>query len=278
MDVHEKPLGKGSLRIGLPAVYVLAITVFGCVVVFGYMAFERLKAGREGLRQLNKITAQESERLTGSIKAGNVNQWDAATGRLKDQFDKAGSQMGGLEASETRAMSNFLGKFQANIHDYAVAANRLKQAKILSWNLETRAMLDTDRQIVRDFLASNERLVDFEEHGADLLRAEYDAEKVPAHIRDPLVEVYAKRAAASYPLQMEVRLSDRTEGENALAAFDLLEANWGKWTHNATTGRLDFESPTVRDAFNDCADKIRRADADGRKAEEEIRARAKASR
>ncbi|MDR3403298.1 MAG: hypothetical protein P4L99_12445 [Chthoniobacter sp.] len=254
------------------------MAVFAGVVVFGYISFERSKANRESLRQLAKSIRQENDQLSGSIKAGNVNQWEAASGRLKDQLGQAGSQMGGLEGAETRALSKFLANLQARLHAYTVAANRLQQAKILSWNLETRAMLDTNRQIVRDFLASNERLGDAEAHDADLLRAEYDTEKVPAHIRDSLVEAYAKRAAALHPLQMEVRLSDRTQGENALAVFDLLEANWGKWTRNATTGRLDFENPTVLDAFNDCVNKIREADAEGRKAEEEMRARAKARR
>ena len=187
---------------------------------------------------MKKITRQERDGLTESITAGNADKVEGAAGRLKTQFDDSASQMGGLEASETRAMSHFLGKMQALLHDYTVAANRLKQTKILSWNLETQAMLDTNQQIGRDFLASNEALADAEEHSADLWRAEYDAEKIPAHIRDSMLQAHAQRAAALNPLQMEVRRSDRAEGENALATR-LARSELGQMDpqrHNGSTG------------------------------------------
>jgi len=254
---------------------VVVLAVFTAVAVGGVMFLRHAQAKREAVVSLQKSVAEEREKIAQSIKDRNFAQGDASVGHIKDTLDASTSQLSGVDAAATRAMSKFLGKFQERLHEYGAAAEQLKQQKVLSWDVRERATIETDRQIVHDFMDSNARLKDMLEHSEGLLSAALDAEKVPPQTRNATVAGYAKSQVLLFPLLMRVRQGDQTIGENALAALDLLEVNWGKWTRDESTGHLRFENTVVRDAFNDHIRKINAAGADQRKAQEEMLAHSK---
>jgi hypothetical protein len=66
------------------------------------------------------------------------------------------------------------------------------------------------------------------------------------------------------PLQLRIRDCDDTIGQNALAVLNLLDVNWGNWSRDAATGRIDFPSTITLATFKEYVGKIADA-ANGRK-------------
>ena len=71
-----------------------------------------------------------------------------------------------------RALANYLARVRAQVRDHETAFQRLQQKKALSWHIRDLAEIERDRQIVRDFLATNARLTDTLQYGESFIRAE----------------------------------------------------------------------------------------------------------
>jgi hypothetical protein len=171
----------------------------------------------------------------------------------------ATSPAGDEQLLAARAVAQYLAKVRAQILEHDAAFRRLEQQKVLSWNVHERSDIEVGRQIVRDFLSTNARLIDTLQYGGDFIRAELVTAKVPDHVRDAALALYGKTQAPLLPLQMRIRRADQSLGENALAVFDLLDFNWGDWHRDEATGRLDFTNTITLATFKDYTAKIQGA-------------------
>jgi hypothetical protein len=261
---------------------IVVCSIIGLVLIVGIVTgisvfVKQQVVKREEMAKIEKRAAEERVKMADSIRDGNVADGNAALGRIKDQLGQSASHLSGADAAAARGMANYLGKVQGNLQTYGAEMNKLMQAKVLSFNIQDRATIEQHRQLIRDFLAANNNLIETLQHGEDLLRAELDAEKVPAFTRDQTLRGYEKSQVELRPLQMRVRKCDQTLGESALAVLDLLDQNWGKWERNEASGRLRFQDNATLASFNDLIKKIQTAAADQEKAQQEMLAKVKST-
>jgi hypothetical protein len=249
---------------------VIAVVGAALVALFKYGIFllQRDEERREVVTQLNITARQESLEAALGLKTSDAA--DGSIGRLKDQFGQAASQLPGSDAALARAMIHFLESLQAPVRAYGAASKRLVDEKVLAFDFRDRAAIETKREVVRDFLASNARLADAMQHYEDSVRLALDAEKVPPSIRDSLVAESRRVMDTKRPLVVKIRACDQTGGENILAALNLLDHYWGAWSRDEATGRLRFRDSAALQAFNSYMGKIQTARVEGEKAQQEL--------
>jgi len=156
-------------------------------------------------------------------------------------------------------LSNYLDKIQAQVRAHEGDFERLNKQNALTWNIHRREDIERDRRMIRQFLASNTKLTDSLQYGADFIRADMNTAKLPADVRDSVLALYAKSQTPLLPLQMHVRQCDQEIGESALAVLDLLDFNWGAWTRDEATGRVDFNNSVTLATFQDYVTKLKAA-------------------
>lgn len=172
-------------------------------------------------------------------------------------------------------MANFVGKLQQLTQAHAVVTARLNQAQIASGNFADRSTIESDRQIVRDYLASAAKMRDQIEHAADLMRAELDATHTPVSKREATVAGFMEQQALTRPIRLRLMHDAESLGETIQAVLDLFEKNWGKWRRD-DTGRLIFQDAGTLAEYNNLIQQIRDATVDQHKAQEEMLSKLKA--
>jgi len=168
------------------------------------------------------------------------------------------------------ALAHYLAKIQGQVRTHEATFEQIKQENVLTWNIHRPEELVHDRDLVHAFLDTNAQLIDGLQYGADFIRAELNTARIPAAERDAILARHEKMAAPILPLQMRVRHADQALGENALEILNLLDLNWGAWTRDATTGRLDFTNAITLDAFHDYAAKLTAAANEREEAQNEL--------
>lgn len=172
------------------------------------------------------------------------------------------------DAVAARALTNHLTRLRAQMRDHEAAYQRLQQKKALSWNIRELPEIERDRQIVREFITTNDRLLDTLQNGEGFIRAELATAKVSPAARDAVLERYATTQKPLLPYQLRIREYDAAIGQNALAVLNLLEVSWGSWSRDDATGRIDFNNSVTLGTFRSYVAKLVEA-AEGRKQAED---------
>ena len=201
-----------------------------------------------------------------------------AVEKIKNKFEGSAASPDRSDAGSARAMAHFAARWQDLMREYATAAERFQKADVLSGNLRDRAEIETDRQIVRDFLAANAKLLHAGEHREEMMEAELDAEHVSDTRRMATIAGFRDAQAESgmYDLGVKIRHCGQTVGENSLAILDLLDQNWGKWNRDEAAKRIRFQDTATLDTYNDLVGKVQAAFLEQRKVQEQITAKSKA--
>lgn len=174
------------------------------------------------------------------------------------------------DVEAARALGNYLARLRAQIRDHDAAFQRLRQEGALAWHIRDQVEIDRDRKVIEQFLATNARLTDTLQHGEGLIRAELETAKVPPATRDAALALYAKTQAPLLPLQLRIRHCDEVIGKNGLAVLDLLDFNWGSWTRNEATQKLNFDNTVTLALFQDYVGKIEAAANERKAAQDEL--------
>jgi len=174
------------------------------------------------------------------------------------------------DVTAARALANYLNRIRAQVREHEAAYVRLQRSKALAWNFPQREDIERARQVVRDFLSTNQRLADSLEHGESFIRAELDTAKVSPTVRESVLERYEKTQKPLLPMQQRVRESDDAIGQNALAVLDLLDFNWGNWSRDEATGRIDFPNTITLATFKEYVGKIAAAANERKQAEDDL--------
>ena len=270
------PPASGKNRVGI----ILAVLgAFGAIVmiaavVVGIATFRRVQekaaASREALSQLEKTAAEARGNMADLIESGDATGGDAVLGRVKDQLEKSAANLNGRDALTMRALASVTGTMQGQVREYDALVKRMTQAELFSFKIREKAALEAHREILRDFLDSNDRLTATILHGEDLLRAELDKAGVSAKMRDATVAGFVRSQQISRPLQLRIREADQTLGKAGLVILDLLEKNWGKWRPGEDSGAPIFDDGKTLDSYNASIEQIQTAAADQAKAQEEL--------
>ncbi|HEY3900691.1 MAG TPA: hypothetical protein VGM54_18930 [Chthoniobacter sp.] len=222
----------------------LAIAILLASVVGGVVVIRRARANREAIVQKQRMAALARAGTPPPEIAENL--------------------------AATRALAGYFGKLQGQSREHDAAFSRLKEGKVLSWEIHTRADLEKSQRLVRDYLRTNQELTDTIQYGADLVRADLNTAKVPPAVRDSALDRYAKSQAPLVPLQLRVRSCDKALGESIQKVLDLLDSNWGDWHRDNATGRLDFVNFAALGEFKDDTAKISTAMEQQEAAQQEL--------
>ncbi|HSI12686.1 MAG TPA: hypothetical protein VK961_11615 [Chthoniobacter sp.] len=174
------------------------------------------------------------------------------------------------DGEAARALVNYLMRLRAQVRDHDAAFQRLSQEGALAWHIRDRVEIDRDRKVIEEFLATNARLTDTLQHAEGLIRAELETAKVSPTTRDAALALYAKTQAPLLPVQLRIRHCDEVIGKNGLAVLDLLDFNWGAWTRNEATQKLNFESTISLALFREYVGKIEEAANERKAAQDDL--------
>ena len=249
-------------------VIFLAIIAAGAVGVFLVAKrVQETKANRaQAMSDLQRASEQARQNAEKTIKDGKASE---EFGRLRQQLDKSAAIAGGSDAETYRAMSDTLAKIQVHAKAYETAEARFLEAAVLKADITDRTEIAKKQAVVNEFLEKNDNFADALRHSTDLLKAELDKARIPDAMKRGVISGFENSQTRIRPLQLRVRDTDRILGENALAALNLFDTNWGEWRHDAT-GRLIFQSSAAAEQYNDILAKVRAAAADEAKAQSEI--------
>lgn len=273
---HTKPRSYvvGVLIAGF---VVLCVAVLG-IIVLGAAASRQRQAARESFEEAQRISAEARLKMDEANKKGDPASGfaavDSAIEKVKQGNKSTSSDPG--DAANARGMTNFETKMQLWLREYSSAAITLKKANILGGEIHDRVTIEQDRQIVRDFLAANARLLELALHTEDMMRAELDAEHVPVSKREASVAGFLSAQTGMRPVGIQMRRCGQTIGESILSVLDLFDQHWGQWQYDDKTGQIRFQDNETRDAYNALLEKIRATTVEQAKLQEQATAQAKA--
>lgn len=286
MNAHTSPpplppaAGRSRLWILLIAVAIVVALAAVAAVAIAVPTFRRAQekkaASRAAMEQFEKSANEERAKIADLIEDGNATGGGDALGRMKEQLEKSAGQFGAGDAGAARAMASFLGKMQAQMHEYEATVARMTEADVFSFHPRDKTVIEAHRQIVRDFLASNARFADTLARSDELVRAELDAAKVPAKARDAALRGVSRSQQSVRPLQIQIRKCDQTLGDSALAILDLLEKEWGRWSYDEAAGGRRFDDKATLLAHDVLIEKIQAAGEEQAKAQAAVAAKMRA--
>lgn len=271
------PRDNKRLWVILAVVAVLLLAAGSAAVVaigiFGWRSVQTKRdAARAATAEFQTAVDQEREKMVERLRSGDGSGGEEALGRIKEQLEKSATQLGDADAGAARAMAAFMGTMQEQVRSYQVAATRFTEAQIFNPAFRDPSAIAGARQVARDFIAQNARVTDLLERSEDLLRAELDAAQVPSKTREETIKGFMRSQARSRAVQLRVRATDHQLGEAALAALDLLEKDWGKWRHDATSGNIVFDDAATAAAYNSLVEQVQKIAAEQAQAQQELAA------
>ncbi len=251
----------------------MGFVVLMTLVALAAITLQRMKAkqaaARTALSDIQKSSVEAREKIADAMEKGEVTGSDEVIGRMKEQLEKSAGHLSGDDAAASRAMAAYLSKMQMQAREYEAALGRLISAEVLSFNLQDRSTLEAHRKLVREFAAANDQLTDTVRHAEELARTELKAAKVSARMLEATMTGFNK-GREQRQLQLRIRDHDRTLGEAGLGALDLLDKNWGRWSHDKTSGQLRFEDDAALASFNTFITTIQTAAAEQTQVQQEL--------
>jgi hypothetical protein len=239
--------------------------------VFGVMKLQaRMQRNAETVADIRAKAAEinaaaEKEMATNGTNRGLVVQ--KLQGLEKSMEDAAQNFSGGdaLAAHATADFVKSLTQLKIALDTNSVA---LTSAKVLvASNIQDKADLELRRKVLQNFLAANDELKLYVQHGAEHYQEDLTRWHVPETTADAVLRGYRKRADAVNPMTVKVRECDGRIGRAMLGIVELEETNWGTWHVSATSGAITFDDTENAAAYNGFLKEIRTASAAEKKAE-----------
>ncbi len=271
----QKKNSNWGLYIGLGLLAVIVAVLAGLFAFGVYKGYQRAVERKQAIAHMDQQLSIEQAKVADALRNGKSEDREAAVGRMKDELKRASEHMSDADAAAARGMASFMGKLQAQSRELHAAGQRLTAASVFEFKIEDRATIDENRKLLRDFLATNEKLTNIILHGEDLVGAELDAAGVPPKTRAAAIAGYLSTSVPNRPLMQTIRGCDKTIGETGLSVLDLLDQNWGKWHRNAE-GKLIFQDHATVETFNGLMAKIHEASTQQKDAEQKAAARMQA--
>jgi hypothetical protein len=195
---------------------------------------------------VQKVQADMKNNVANGKDTDNVK----ALGTLKQAMDTAAREGKGDTALFAKAMGGFLQKAQVPLKEYSDAAEKIKAGSVLNMNgVDKPDQLDARKQSVRDFLAANDRLLGFIQNSEKIMKQELAGLNMPADQAERAMDGFRKGMAPKNVVTIKIRQQEKRAGVSMLAALDLLQNNWGKWTYNADKKVVIFDDAKTRDQY-----------------------------
>jgi hypothetical protein len=256
----------GTQGILWPAVRGLVVS--GAVLWLGVIGF--VDGLRNGLilRQAHETARQAEADLKRDLAPGNnprdtVQKQQASLAKIKGALDTVSENTSGTTALIARVASAHVAQGQVLAKEYGLAMSALREASVLGMSgVTTREQLAPRKELVRKFMAANDKLQGFIARRSESFRADMLKAGVPNDKIEEALKGYQKAAAQQDGLVMKIREDDRTMGTGMLGMLDLLDANWGRWSYNAERKKVIFKDPATLGKYQSCLKAVQAAGQD----------------
>jgi hypothetical protein len=281
-SVASKNLHLSGRFLGFLALGISGLSFFLLLVgsIMGILALLLMKPGNRGTIVLRSLAGVAISALFVAIFIPNFIQARARTLAQRDASLKAEAEQKAAAAARTNSAPVSLNKFtqaqddtpksnpaenplvqkasdayvlriQAVQGAYKDALAKLSAAHVLSTkDLATHDILQERREVVENFLKCNANLKNFTSASEDNFRGELARLNVSQATTEAKMADFHKSTAPRLPVLLAMRKQDDDMGRGMLAVLDLLEATWGHWSYDQTTGHVRFESQAFVEQYN----------------------------
>ena len=158
-----------------------------------------------------------------------------------------------------QAASSYRQRIQVAASEHAANAKRMQEAKVLDMREVTqREQLETKREVVWKFLASNEALRSLLVNEDVVFKEELVKLNVPpAKIKSELNTFQSGIPGKAASIRM--RETEQRIGDSLLGALDFLDENWGQWNYSKEYSRVQFSPPGALSKYNEFMDALEAA-------------------
>jgi hypothetical protein len=158
-----------------------------------------------------------------------------------------------------QATTQYQQRIQQAASAHAANASRMQEARVLEMaEVTQRQQLEPKREVVRQFLASNQTLKScLAKEEALFLEELKNLGVPPARIDTELRAFQSVIRAKAVNLQM--RDLDQQIGEAMLGALDFLAMSWGLWNYSKDYSRVQFDQPGALGKYNEFMETIEAA-------------------
>ena len=157
--------------------------------------------------------------------------------------ERSSAQAKGEDTLIQQAASSCRLRIQKAAMEHAANTKHFNEVKVLDMKEVTRReQVETKREAVRKFLASNEALksllVNEEANFAEeLARLNLPQARITSAVREFQSGVPGKAVA------IRIRGTDQRIGDSVLGALDFLDETWGQWNYNKEYEQVQFSPP-----------------------------------
>jgi hypothetical protein len=155
-----------------------------------------------------------------------------------------------------QAASSYRQRIQQAASEHVANAKRMQEAKVLDMGEVTqREQLESNREVVRKFLASNEALKSLlANEEAAFMEELVNLNVPPARIKSELntFQSVIRGKAAS----IRMRETEQRIGDLLLGALDFLDRIWGEWNYNKEYSQVQFSPPGALSKYNEFMEAI----------------------
>jgi len=172
-----------------------------------------------------------------------------------------------------QAASNCGQRIQEAARDHAANAKQVQEAKVLDMEQVTqREQLETKREEVRKFLASNQSLKSLLVSEEAAFKEELAKLNLPPARAESAVKGF-RSSIQGKAVAILMRDADQRIGSSLLGALDFLDEIWGQWNYNKEYDQVQFSPPGALKKYNDFMKAIEAAS----KEQQELQAQLKAA-
>ena len=163
-------------------------------------------------------------------------------------------------------------RIQEAAGNHAANAKQLQEAKVLDMDQVTkREQLETKREVVRKYLASNEALKSLLAHEEAAFTEELTKLNVPQAKIEPALKAF-QSGIPGKAVVIRMREADQRIGNSLLGALDFLAEIWGEWNYNKEYMQVQFSPPGALKKYNDFMEAIEAATREQQELREELKA------
>lgn len=202
---------------------------------------------QQAVQQLHDDSKKQLANGNGLSPASGQAQLD----QLQTALEKAAAGSSGDTSLVAKAGAMFAGELRAVSKEYADSAQALQNPWVLDLRgVDKREQLLNRKDTVRNFMASNEKLMVFFQDGDKHFRDDLVKLKVPDAVAEASLKAFRRSADERTVLVVKIRQTDQQIGTALLGMLDTLDANWGAWKFSAEKHTVVFTDPALLAKYN----------------------------
>jgi hypothetical protein len=260
-------LGKGIAGLAINGILIL---IFIANLSIGYQ--KKLQSRAAALDKVRSAEAdvRSSNRKSFDPKMGFTNTDAGKLDQLSSALNDASQNLTGDDALISQAMAAHIARLHGAVTNYQAAALELRTAEVLNhFSSTNKGQFAARREVVERFLRSNAAFAQAITNSENNILADLTKSHVSAvHIKS-VIDNFHSTATPINAVSIRIRQCDDRQGTAILAALNLLESEWYKWSVDKT-GRLRFDDRMDLEVYNKALQDMHDAGADQLKLQQQL--------